>query len=136
MQDLQEIYDNTTWMNKKYQGVETFLKYSRNNLYSIYNIGTIPIDVMKLFKLRGTLHDTDSERLNAGQVKHELNEGEVKLESAAGSISPHKAQGLTYGAPGVGGKNLNKRFESDSSATSPLDVDDSNDDKKKRRKNV
>jgi hypothetical protein len=117
-------------MNAKYQGVKTFLKYSKNNLYSIYNIGTIPIDAMKQYKLRATLHDTDSKRLNAGEVKHELKDGEVKLESAAGSITAHKAQGLTYGAAGVGGKNLNKVFESDSSATSPLEVDDSNDDKK------
>jgi hypothetical protein len=130
MQDLQEIWENIPWLNAKYQGVKTFLKYSRNNLYSIYNIGTIPIDIMKQFKLRATLHDKDSERLNAGEVKHELKEGEVKLESAAGSISPHKAQGLTTGTAGVGGKNLNKVFESESSATSPLEVHDSSDDKK------
>ena len=77
LEDFQKIRE-LSWLSSKYAGLKSFFRYSKNNVYSFWPVGEVPVSYMEKFKLRSVLAQEDLVKWAQHNEKYLTNEQKEK----------------------------------------------------------
>ena len=77
LEDFQKIRE-LSWLSSKYAGLKSFFRYSKNNVYSFWPVGEVPVSMMEKFKLRSVLAKEDLVKWAQHNEKYLTNEQKEK----------------------------------------------------------